>query len=40
MTGSVNSGVNTIDVSLLSQGVYTLKLSNQENVIAKKVIIK
>lgn len=40
MTGNVNSGVNTIDVSLLSQGVYTLKLSNQENVIAKKVIIK
>jgi hypothetical protein len=40
LTDRVNTGVNTIDVSKLSEGVYTIKLSNQENVIAKKVIIE
>lgn len=40
LTDRVNAGVNTIDVSRLAEGVYTLKLSNQEKVIAKKVIIE
>ena len=40
LTDRVNTGVNTIDVSKLAEGVYTIKLSNQENIIAKKVIIE
>ena len=40
LTDRVSPGVNTIDVSKLAEGVYTIKLSNQENVIAKKVIIE
>jgi hypothetical protein len=40
LTDRVSSGVNSIDVSKLAEGVYTIKLSNQENVIAKKVIIE
>jgi hypothetical protein len=40
LSNRVTSGVNTIDVSRLAKGVYTIKLYNEEKVIAKKVIIE